>query len=142
MLGQREQEIYGKLTLDEIIKYTEQSIKSFPIELEWFQSNIEGEIVGRLQKLSLKEDFDALIINPAAYSHTSVAIYDALKLLSIPIVEVHLSCVAKREDFRQVKLTGKAANIIMEGLGRDAYFLGIISQLTDQEREKCFKLQI
>lgn len=128
MLGAREPEIYGSLTLAEIIEYTEKNLADKKCEITWFQSNIEGEIVTRIQELT-KQDFDVLVINPGAYSHTSVAILDALHILKIPVVEVHLSNTHRREEFRQTKLTAKASTIIMEGLGKNAYLMAIQSQL-------------
>lgn len=128
MLGTREPEIYGSMTLKEIAAYTEQALANKNCELVWFQSNIEGEIVTRIQD-SLKQDFSALVINPGAYSHTSVAILDALHMLKIPVIEVHLSNTHRREEFRQTKLTAKASTIIMEGLGKNAYLMAISSQL-------------
>lgn len=128
MLGTREPEIYGSLTLKEIIDFTEKSLSNKNCELTWFQSNIEGEIVTRIQE-SIKQDFSALVINPGAYSHTSVAILDALHMVKIPVIEVHLSNTHRREEFRQTKLTAKASTIIMEGLGKNAYLMAISSQL-------------
>lgn len=128
MLGEREPDIYGRLTLDEIIQYTENSVDQQKCKLSWFQSNVEGEIVTRIQEVS-KQDFSALVINPGAYSHTSVAILDALHILKIPVIEVHLSNTHRREEFRQTKLTAKASTIIMEGLGKHAYLMAIQSQL-------------
>ncbi len=127
MLRIREPDIYGRLSLPEIIDYTEKKL-GHKCELEWFQSNLEGEIVTRIQEL-VAQDFSALVINPGAYSHTSVAILDALHILKIPIIEVHLSNTHRREEFRQTKLTAKASTIIMEGLGKNAYFMAIESQL-------------
>lgn len=128
MLGTREPEIYGSLTLNEIINFTEKALSNKNCECTWFQSNIEGEIVTRIQE-SLKQDFSALVINPGAYSHTSVAILDALHMVKIPVIEVHLSNTHRREEFRQIKLTAKASTIIMEGLGKNAYLMAISSQL-------------
>jgi 3-dehydroquinate dehydratase-2 len=128
MLGTREPHIYGSLTLDEIKKFTEDELKGSGVNLEWFQSNIEGEIVTKIQEASSK-NYKALVINPGAYSHTSVAIFDALCILKCPIIEVHLSNTHKREDFRQTKLTAKASTIIMEGLGKYAYLTAVKSQL-------------
>lgn len=127
MLGKREPEIYGKLSLQQIIEYTETHLGE-NCQCNWFQSNIEGEIVTRIQELT-NEDYDALVINPGAYSHTSVAILDALQILKIPVIEVHLSNTHQREEFRQTKLTAKASTIIMEGLGKNAYLMAIQSQL-------------
>lgn len=134
MLGTRETSIYGSLTLDEIAKYTEKKLAKLgqDIELEWFQSNSESALIQKIQSL-INSDIKALIINPAAYSHTSVAILDALKMLPMPIVEVHLSNTHQRESFRQVKLTAKASTIIMEGLGKNAYLMAILAQLYKEE---------
>lgn len=123
MLGIREPEIYGDDSLDDVIQWTELKVKNKAL-LTWFQSNIEGEIVERIQKAFL-EKFDALVINPGGYSHTSVAIHDALKTLKIPIVEVHLSQIYQREEFRHTLLTAKAASAIMSGLGKQSYYMAI-----------------
>ncbi|MDD0854596.1 3-dehydroquinate dehydratase [Halobacteriovorax sp. GB3] len=130
MLGKREASIYGNDSLNDIQDYTESTLSKMghSVQINWFQSNSETEIIDKIQGL-VESDFSALIINPAAYSHTSVAILDALKMLSIPIVEVHLSNTHQRETFRQVKLTAKASTIIMEGLGKNAYLFGILTQL-------------
>ena len=127
MLGTREPQVYGTATLEDIKKETEQKIAKLA-HLEWFQSNIEGEIVTRIQQ-ALTQNFDALIINPGGYAHTSVAIHDALKILKIPIIEVHLSQVYQREEFRHTLLTAKAASAIMSGLGKQSYYVAIQSQL-------------
>ena len=129
-LGQREPEIYGDQTLEDIQAYTESKLKElgYKVDLEWFQSNIEGEIVDKIQSLT-QDAYEGLVINPAAYTHTSIAIYDALKLLQIPVVEVHLSNTHARESFRSTKLTSKAATTIMEGLKDRAYLMGILSHL-------------
>jgi 3-dehydroquinate dehydratase-2 len=129
MLGKREPEVYGSLTLQEIEKYTNENLDQKEVKLDWYQSNIEGEIVSKIQDLAGLPDFNGLVINPAAYSHTSVAIYDALMLLQIPIIEVHLTNTHKREDFRQVKITARAAKYCMEGLGKNAYLMAIKSLL-------------
>ena len=131
LLGSREPEIYGSDTLKDLEEYTNEKLKEYSKEeacIEWFQSNLEGEIVEKIQLL-INSDYSALIINPAAYSHTSVAILDALKMLNIPIIEVHLSNTHLRDAYRQQKLTAKSSTIIMEGLGKKAYLFGILSQL-------------
>jgi len=128
LLGTREPEIYGSLTLEQIKAFTEEALKKDGVVLEWFQSNVEGLIVDRIQA-SLSQNYQALIINPGAYSHTSVAIYDALQMVKIPVIEVHLSNTNRREEFRQTKLTAKASTIIMEGLGKLAYLTAVKSQL-------------
>lgn len=125
MLGKREPEVYGTDTLEDIQLWTDSKIKD-KAQTTWFQSNIEGEIVDRIQQAH-SEDFDALVINPGAYAHTSVAIHDALKILKIPIIEVHLSQVYRREEFRHTLLTAKAASVIMSGLGKQSYYIAIQS---------------
>lgn len=127
MLGKREPHVYGSESLQDIIQWTDAKVKN-EARLEWYQSNIEGEIVSRIQ-MAHSEGFDALIINPGGYSHTSVAIHDALKILQIPIIEVHLSQVYRREEFRHTLLTAKAATAIMSGLGKQSYYVAIASQL-------------
>ncbi len=128
MLGTREPEVYGALTLQEIIDFTEKNLNKDNVSLEWYQSNIEGEIVTKIQEATTK-NYKALIINPGAYAHTSVAIYDALQMIKCPVIEVHISNTHRREDFRQVKLTAKASTIIMEGLGKIAYLTAVKTQL-------------
>lgn len=125
MLGKREPEVYGSDSLEDIKLWTTEKIKS-KAKTEWFQSNIEGEIVSRIQAAH-SESFDALVINPGGYAHTSVAIHDALKILKFPVIEVHLSQVYKREEFRHTLLTAKACSAIMSGLGKQSYYIAIQS---------------
>jgi len=125
MLGKREPEIYGPDTLDDIRTMTEQRLKN-QVHLTWFQSNLEGELVSKLQEI-FHGNYDGVVINPGAYAHTSVALYDAMKILKIPVVEVHLSQLYRREDFRQTLLTAKAATAIMSGFGKWSYFRAIQS---------------
>lgn len=125
MLGQREPHVYGSDSLADIQKWTEEKAKS-KATLTWYQSNVEGEIVTRIQ-LAHSEKYDALIINPGGYAHTSVAIHDALKILKFPVIEVHLSQVYQREEFRHTLLTAKAASAIMSGLGKHSYYIAIQS---------------
>jgi 3-dehydroquinate dehydratase-2 len=127
LLGTREVAVYGKESLAEIAQWTQSKLQGLA-ELEWFQSNLEGEIIDRIHS-SLNQKYDALIINPGGYAHTSVAIHDALKILKIPVIEVHLSQLYQREEFRQTLLTAKAATAIMSGLGKSSYYLAIHSQL-------------
>ena len=125
MLGKREPEVYGSLTLEEIRLWTDSKMKS-QVTATWYQSNLEGEIVTRIQE-ACTEDYDALVINPGGYAHTSVAIHDAMKILKIPVIEVHLSQVYRREEFRHTLLTAKAASAIMSGLGKQSYYIAIMS---------------
>lgn len=128
MLGRREPETYGSLSLNDIEKYTEKKLngEGKQAELTWYQSNSESEIIDRIHNLT-NEKYDALIINPAAYSHTSIAILDSLLILEIPVIEVHLSNVYRRESFRETMLTAKASSIIMSGFGKDAYYFGVMA---------------
>ncbi|MBQ8476423.1 type II 3-dehydroquinate dehydratase [bacterium] len=130
MLGTREPEIYGNTTLDDINKKLIDFSKTLSndIELEFFQSNTEGEIVDKIQS----SDAKGLIINPAAYTHTSLAIADAIKAVKIPTVEVHLSNVSAREDFRKISYISPAAIGTVAGFGEYSYLaalLGLYSKI-------------
>lgn len=128
MLGTRETNIYGKLTLAELETRTNTKLENsqLDLKLDWWQSNSESEIIERIHQLT-NENYDALIINPAAFSHTSIAILDALKILQKPIAEVHLSNVYARETYRHSLLTAQAASIIMGGLGLEAYYFAALA---------------
>ena len=123
MLGKREPEIYGKETLDDIKKQCEIKAEKMGAKIDFRQSNIEGELVSWIQ--GAIGNFDGLIINPAAYTHTSVAILDALKMLNIPIIEIHLSNIFQREEFRHKSYVSLVANGIISGLGSKGYLLAI-----------------
>lgn len=119
MLGLREPEIYGNKTYDDLIHYVNEFAEKNDVRLTIFQSNHEGEIVEAIQK-SFDEQ-DGIVINPAAYTHTSIAILDALKAVGLPAVEVHLSNIDKREDFRQISYVGEYCQKRIQGLGFDGY---------------------
>ena len=119
MLGVREPEIYGTKTYADLVNYIEEALEEAGAEGEVYQSNHEGEIVDRIQKAY--GDADGIVINPAAYTHTSVAILDALKAVGIPTVEVHLSDVDSREEFRRISYTSLAAEKVIKGRGFDGY---------------------
>jgi 3-dehydroquinate dehydratase II len=124
LLGQREKDIYGETTLDEINKTLEDIAKNHHVFLEILQSNHEGEIVDRIGKT--KEDgLKAILINPAAYTHTSVAIRDAVAAVDIPTIEVHLSNIYAREDFRQNSLIAPVSHGQISGFGAQSYVLGL-----------------
>jgi 3-dehydroquinate dehydratase-2 len=122
LLKQRDYEFYGTLSLDEIKSYLSQEFPKY--EFEFYQSNIEGEIVNKVQSASNK--FNALIINPAGYAHTSVAIRDALELCEIPKVEVHLSNVSSREDFRQTLITASVCDGYLSGFKQHGYYAAVM----------------
>ena len=125
MLGAREQHIYGPMTLDQIHEQMKGSAEQNGIELEFFQSNLEGEIVDKIQECM--GTIDAILINPAAYSHTSIAITDALNAVSLPVVEVHISNIYKREEFRQKSITATASTGVITGFGPFGYHIGLIA---------------
>lgn len=122
-LGIREKEVYGSQNYEEMCQYIKRNIKK-EIELEIYQSNIEGELINLIQKAYF-DKFDGIVINPGAYTHTSIALYDAIKSVNIPTVEVHISNVHKREDFRHKSFTAAACIGQICGLGSDGYILAI-----------------
>jgi 3-dehydroquinate dehydratase-2 len=122
LLGARESEIYGEKTLDEINSSLERLARELGVEVEIKQSNHEGEIVEMIQST---RDYSALLINPAAYTHTSVAIRDAIAATEIPAVEVHLSNIHQREEFRHKSLIAPVASGQISGFGPDSYLLGL-----------------
>lgn len=124
LLGTREPEIYGSTTMQEINDSLELVAKAKQAEIGFFQSNIEGEIVDVIQKAAQK-NIDGIIINPAAYTHTSVAIRDALSAAGIPTVEVHLSNIHQREEFRHKSLTAPVCLGQICGFGKKSYELGL-----------------
>ena len=119
MLGIREPDIYGKNDYKSLLDLLEKTAIDLGIGLEHFQSNHEGEIVDRIQ--AALGQADAIVINPAAYTHTSIAILDALKAVGIPAVEVHISDVDKRESFRHISYAGLACEKTIKGQGIDGY---------------------
>lgn len=123
MLGIREPEIYGNRTYEDLINYIEGAIKALDLEAEYFQSNHEGDIIDKIQ--SALGEFDGIVINPAAYTHTSVAILDALKSVNLLAVEVHISDIDEREDFRRVSLTKNACIASVAGKGFDGYVMAV-----------------
>ncbi len=125
LLGTREPELYGKVTLDKINQEIRAAAKEQNCEVEILQSDHEGKIVEEIKKA--KDWADALIINPAAYTHTSVAIRDAILATGIMTIEVHLSNIYKREEFRQKSLIAPVAAGQISGFGLDSYILGLIA---------------
>ncbi len=119
LLGVREPDIYGKQDYAALLEFLQQSALEAGVELRCFQSNHEGAIVDEIQ--AALGNYDGIVINPAAYTHTSVAILDALKAVAIPAVEVHLSDVSARESFRQTSYAGMACVKTFMGLGFEGY---------------------
>ena len=120
MLGIREPEIYGRVTYDMLVEKIYAHCESRAVECECYQSNHEGDLVDKIQQAYGK--VDGIVINPAAYTHTSVAILDAIKAVSIPAVEVHISKVDEREEFRQISYVRLIAETTITGHGIDGYF--------------------
>ena len=125
LLGEREQSQYGSITLDELKKNCIDKSKNLGLNLEFAQSNIEGELVNIIQ--DARKKFDGIIINAAAFTHTSVAIRDALDIFKKPIIEIHMSNIYKREEFRKKSLISDVVTGGIFGLGDDGYILAIIS---------------
>ena len=123
LLGNRETSIYGELTLKGIEELSKIKAKELNLELNFQQSNSEGDIIELIQKA--QNDFDGLIINPAAFTHTSVALLDALRAISKPKIEIHLSNIYNREDYRKKSITSSAVNGIICGFGSLSYILAI-----------------
>ena len=125
LLGEREQSQYGLDTFDKLKEKCIEKSKELDLEIEFFQSNVEGEIVNIIQESRKK--FKGIIINAAAFTHTSVAIRDALEIFKNPIIEIHISNIYKREEFRQKSLISDIVTGGIFGLGIDGYILAIIS---------------
>ena len=125
LLGEREQSQYGSITFDQLRKNCLIKAKELNINLEFIQSNIEGEMVTAIQEA--KSKFDGIIINAAGFTHTSVAIRDALDIFKKPIIELHISNIYKREEFRHKSLISDIATGGIFGLGDNGYILAIIS---------------
>ena len=125
LLGEREQSQYGSITFEKLKQKSLLKAKELKVNLEFFQSNIEGEIVTTIQEA--KKKFDGIIINAAGFTHTSVAIRDALDIYKKPIIELHISNIYKREEFRQKSLISDIATGGIFGLGDNGYILAIIA---------------
>ena len=126
LLGKREIEIYGKESLKDIEINTKKFAENNNLELSFKQSNEESEIINLIQDC-LDGAYKGLIINAGAYTHTSVAIFDALKAIKIPIIEIHLSNINKREEFRKKSFISEVANGVIFGFGSYGYILGVMA---------------
>jgi len=134
LLGKREESIYGKTTFEELKRNCDNYAKNKGILLTFKQSNLEGEIVSEIQKSD--ENFDGIIINAAGYTHTSVSILDALKIIKIPSIELHISNIHSREKFRQNSLLSKAVTGIICGFGTKGYLMSIDGMLNLINKKK------
>ena len=129
LLGTREPEVYGRVSLDEINQNLSKIAENAGIRLENFQSNAEADLIGRIQQ-TMSDDTDFIIINPAAYTHTSVALRDALAAVELPFIEVHLSNIFARETFRRESYFSDLAVGVISGLGSKGYELALEYALT------------
>ena len=125
MLGVREQHIYGPMKLEQIHEQMKNFASDNGIEIEFFQSNLEGEIVDRIQECL--GDADGIIMNPAAYSHTSIAIRDAIAAVQLPVIEVHISNIHAREEFRRHSITAEVCAGVIAGVGPFGYHLAMVA---------------
>ncbi len=123
LLGQREENIYGKNTLDEIKIDCEKKAKEINLEINFFQSNNEGDIINKIHEVENK--YDGLIINPAAFTHSSIAILDSLRAINKPKIEIHLSNIYAREEYRKKSITSEGVDGLICGFGGNSYILGI-----------------
>ncbi len=138
LLGEREKSQYGEFTLNDIEKNCQDFAKKNDIELSLFQSNIEGELVEKIQ--TSRKEQDGLIINAGGYTHTSVAILDALKILKIPIIELHISNIYNRESFRHNSLISNVAKGVICGFGKEGYIMALSSMLGYLKNENRKKI--
>jgi len=125
LLGLREPGIYGNTSFDDYIKQLREVYAI--IEIDYFQSNVEGELINKLHEVGFS--YDGIVINAGGYTHTSVAIADAIAAIKTPVVEVHISNIYAREEYRHVSLTGKNCKGVLTGFGMDGYRLAIESLL-------------
>ena len=123
MLGVREPELYGNKSYSDLVKDIKQYAKKNNVKVDFYQSNYEGALVTRIQKAYNK--YDGIVINPGAYTHTSVAILDALKAVGIKTAEVHLTNVNEREDYRKISFVSEYASLVVKGEGFNGYFKAI-----------------
>ena len=137
LLGEREKNQYGNFSMKDVEKNCNNYANQNKIKLSLFQSNIEGELVDQIQKS--RNDQDGLIINAGGYTHTSVAIHDALKILKIPIIELHISNIYNREEFRQKSLISKVAKGVICGFGIEGYILSLKAMSKFLEKWKLIK---
>jgi len=127
LLGTREKQIYGEVSLSKINEDLKRLAQEKGVEIAFFQSNHEGEIVDKIGEAS--KEFSGILINPAAYTHTSIAIRDALLAVNLPCVEVHISNIYKREEFRHHSMTAPACAGQVTGFGKESYILGFLGLL-------------
>jgi 3-dehydroquinate dehydratase II len=131
LLGQREPEVYGRLTLEDIERLVREHAKKLGVQIEFQQSNIEGELVTWIQKA--RGSFDAIVFNAAAYTHSSIALRDAIAAGGVPTIEIHLSNVHAREEFRHRSMIAPVCRGVISGFGAKSYILGLEAAVIDNE---------
>ena len=124
LIGRREVDVYGKENLDQIINWVSENIETTKVDLIWFQSNSEGEIIDKLH-WAIDNNIEGVIINPGAYTHYSYAIRDAISSIEIPTIEVHLSNIVDREDFRKISVIRDVCKKQIKGKGKEGYLEAI-----------------
>ena len=134
LLGQRETDVYGRATLAEIEAKVRQRAKKLGAEVDFRQSNLEGQLVGWIQEA--KGKFDAIVLNAAAYTHTSIALRDAIAAVQVPTIEIHLSNIHAREDFRQKSLIAPVCCGQISGFGQNSYVLAVKASVNVIESKK------
>ena len=134
LLGVRERSIYGEVSFETYFKSLKERYKD--IDLEYFQSNVEGELIDEIHRVGFT--YDGIIINAAAYTHTSIAIADAIAAINIPVIEVHISNVYKREGFRAKTMIGKSCLGTISGFGLDSYNLAIEALILHLDKRRFF----
>ena len=139
MLGVRETNIYGPMKLEDIHNQMKMVAEQNGFEIEFFQSNLEGEIVDKIQECL--GDADGIIINPAAYTHTSIAIRDAISAVQLPTIEVHISNIARREEFRKKSLISDVSTGVIAGFGPFSYHLAMVGMIQILNEVKMMKEQ-
>src|SRR5271154_1092103 len=135
LLGEREPEVYGRTTLADIEAQVRERANQLGAEIDFRQSNLEGELVGWIQQA--KKKFDVIVINAAAYTHTSIALRDAIAAIGIPTIEIHLSNIHAREEFRHKSLIAPVCCGQITGFGQKSYILGLEAAVDVKESKKC-----
>lgn len=131
LLGQREPEVYGRLTLEDIERLVREHAKKLGVQIEFQQSNIEGELVTWIQKA--RGSFDAIVLNAAAYTHSSIALRDAIAAGGVPTIEIHLSNIHAREEFRHRSMIASVCRGVISGFGAKSYILGLEAAVIGNE---------
>lgn len=123
LLGKRQPEIYGTETFDDTLSQIKERFEGY--DIEYFQSNCEGSLIDRIQQFGFDPQCIGIVLNPGAYAHYSIALADAIEAIPVPVIEVHISNIHAREEFRSTSVTGRACRAIITGCGRAGYFFAV-----------------